>query len=60
MAKTLEDEVREVLENAKESGARYQSATGTGFDIRMEGIEDAIHALARAVDQLRASPTSSD
>ena len=54
MAKTLEDEARDKIENAKESSNRYQSATGTGLDIRLEGIEDAIYALAREIEAQRA------
>ena len=55
MAGTIEDEARDKMENAKESSDRYASATGTGFDIRLQGIEDAIYSIAREVDALRAS-----
>jgi len=57
MPNSLEEQTRATIENAKESASRYASATGTGLDMRLEGIEDAIYALARALDAERG-PTA--
>jgi hypothetical protein len=55
MANSLEEQTRDMVENAKHASERYKSATGEGLDMRLQGIEDAIHALARALDAERGT-----
>lgn len=56
----LEAEIAETMEEARRQAARYSSGDPgrTGLMHLVGGVEESLLALARAIDEMRASETS--